>query len=117
MLERWFGKKYRTGAPGPMAMWRSMLSRTPVAGYAGCCAAIRDTDLRDSTARLTLPTLAIGGDEDGSTPPDLVRVTVDLIPGSQFHLIRRAGHIPCVEQPEEYAERLTAFLRETGHIG
>ena len=68
------------------------------------------------TSGLRLPTLGIAGDEDGSTPPDLVRETVGLVPGSQFHLIRKAGHLPCVEQPEDYAAALTDFLRATGHI-
>ncbi len=69
-----------------------------------------------TTAGLTLPTFAIAGSEDGSTPPDLVRETANLIKGSRFHLIRGAGHLPCVEKPEEYAEVLAGFLREIGHI-
>jgi 3-oxoadipate enol-lactonase len=60
--------------------------------------------------------MGIAGSEDGATPPDLVRETVELVPGSSFHLMRRAGHLPCVEKPEEYAGLLTGFLRETGHI-
>lgn len=116
VLERWFGKKYRAEQPGGMALWRAMLTRTTVAGYSGCCAAIRDTDLRDSTARLTLPTLAIGGDEDGSTPPDLVRETAGLILGSRFELVRGAGHIPCVEFPELTGGLIADFLKEVGHV-
>jgi 3-oxoadipate enol-lactonase len=63
-----------------------------------------------------LPTLGIAGSEDGSTPPDLVRETVNLIPGARFHLIRKAGHLPCVDQPKAYAEVLTEFLKEVGHV-
>jgi 3-oxoadipate enol-lactonase len=48
-------------------------------------------------------------------PPDLVRETADLVKGSKFHLIRGAGHLPCVEAPEDYARVLTEFIRETGH--
>jgi 3-oxoadipate enol-lactonase len=59
--------------------------------------------------------LGIAGSEDGSTPPDLVRETVALIPGSRFELIRRAGHLPCVENPAEYARILTDFMTEVGH--
>ena len=55
------------------------------------------------------------GDEDGSTPPDLVRETADLIKGSAFHLIRGAGHLPCVENPVEYAAVLTGFIKDIGH--
>lgn len=115
VMERWFARSFR--ATPELQLWRNMLVQQSRDGYAGCCAAIAGTDFYTPTSGLRLPCLGIAGSEDGSTPPDLVRETVDLIPGSQFHLIRRAGHIPCVEQPEEYAARLTAFLRETGHIG
>jgi len=66
--------------------------------------------------RLRLPALGIAATEDGSTPPDLVRETVMSIPGAQFHLMRRAGHMACVEQPEDYAGAVTGFLRAIGHI-
>jgi 3-oxoadipate enol-lactonase len=93
-----------------------MLVRQPQDGYTGCSAAISGTDFYSTTATLRLPTLGIAGTEDGSTPPDLVKETVDLVPGSQFHLIRKAGHLPCVEQPEEYAATLIKFFKETGHV-
>ncbi|UWQ33414.1 3-oxoadipate enol-lactonase [Leisingera sp. M527] len=115
VMERWFSRGYR--ASPQLQLWHNMLVQQSRDGYAGCCAAIAGTDFYTPTSGLRLPCLGIAGSEDGATPPDLVRETVDLIPGSRFHLIRRAGHIPCVEQPEEYAERLTAFLQETGHIG
>jgi len=115
-LERWLAARWRRENPATLAGWRHMLCRTPVAGYLGCCAAIAETDLFESTARLSLPTLAIAGSEDGSTPPDLVRETADLIKGARFHLIRGAAHLPCVEKPEEYAAVLTSFLTEQGHI-
>lgn len=114
VMERWFAKGFRETPE--LELWRNMLVRQPQEGYAGCSAAISGTDFYTTTASLRLPALGIAGDEDGSTPPDLVRETIDLIPGSKFHLIRKAGHLPCVEQPEQYAEVLSTFLRETGHI-
>lgn len=114
ILERWFSKPFRD-TPEFQA-WRNMLVRQPVEGYVGCCAAISGTDFYTPTSGLRLPLLGIAGSEDGSTPPDLVRETVDLVPGSKFHLIRKAGHLPCVEQPQEYAEILTNFLKEIGHV-
>ena len=114
IMERWFSKGFRQTLE--LELWRNMLVRQPDEGYAGCSAAISGTDFYTPTSGLRLPTLGIAGSEDGSTPPDLVRETVDLIPGSQFHLIRKAGHLPCVEQPEEYAAVLTKFMRDTGHI-
>jgi 3-oxoadipate enol-lactonase len=114
VIERWFSKGFCAGPD--IDLWRNMLAQQSNAGYAGCCAAISGTDFYTPTSGLRLPTLGIAGTEDGSTPPDLIRETVDLIPGSQFHLMRKAGHLPCVEQPIEYAQVLTNFMRNTGHI-
>ncbi len=114
VMERWFSKAFRNTPD--LELWRNMLCGQQDAGYAGCSAAISGTDFFSTTATLRLPTLGIAGSEDGSTPPDLVRETVDLIPGSQFHLIRRAGHLPCVEQPDEFAQMISDFMRATGHI-
>lgn len=114
VMERWFSKAFR--ATPELALWRNMLVRQPVDGYAGCSAAIAGTDFYTPTSGLRLPTLGIAGDQDGATPPDLVRETVELIPGSQFHLLKGAGHLPCVENPEEYARVLSKFLADTGHV-
>lgn len=114
VMERWFSAGFR--ATPELAAWRNMLTRQPLAGYAGCSAAISGTDFYTPTSGLRLPVLGIAGDQDGSTPPDLVRETIDLVPGSKFHLIRNAGHLPCVEQPAEYAATLADFLKQVGHV-
>jgi len=114
VMARWFSRDFL--ASPELANWRAMLVSQPAEGYAGCCAAIAGTDFHSSTSRLRLPVMAIAGSEDGATPPDLVRETASLVPGSTFHLIRRAGHLPCAEKPGEYARILGGFLRRIGHI-
>ena len=114
ILERWFSATFRKTPE--FKAWEAMLLRTPVQGYLGCSAAIAGTDFYTTTASLKLPTLAIAGSEDGSTPPDLVRETAALVAGSRFELIRGAGHLPMVEKPQEYAELLTGFFRDIGHL-
>ncbi len=114
VMKRWFGRDFY-GTP-QMAPWKAMVEATDVEGYAGVSAAIAGTDFYTPTSGLRIPTLGIAGSEDGSTPPDLVRETIDLIPGSQFALMRRAGHLPCVEQPEAFAKHLCDFLSATGHL-
>jgi 3-oxoadipate enol-lactonase len=113
ILTRWFSTAFLSDPRLPY--WRDMVLATPDEGYVGCCAAIAGTDFYTPTSGLRLPTLGIAGSEDGSTPPDLVRETVGLIPGSRFVLLRKAGHLPHVEQPEAYAAALTEFIRDTGH--
>ncbi len=114
VMERWFSRPFRETAE--LELWRNMLTRQPAAGYAGCSAAIAGSDFHATTAALRLPVLGIAGSEDGATPPDLVRETTELVPGAKFHLIRRAGHLPCVEEPRQYAEVLGNFLKEVGHV-
>ncbi|SFJ06645.1 3-oxoadipate enol-lactonase [Jannaschia pohangensis] len=109
VLARWFGRDFQ--ATGDMALWRGRFCEVPPEGYAGCCAAIAGADFYTPTSSLRLPTLAIAGSEDTSTPPDLMRETADLIPGAEFALMRRAGHLPCVEQPREFAALLTRFVQ------
>ncbi len=113
ILERWFAPAFHKDKN--FAMWRNMLVRTTDQGYARVSAAIRDTDLMVSTSRLTLPTLAIVGESDGATPPDLVRETAELIEGAGFEIIRGAGHLPCVEKPDVFIELLRGFLKDNAH--
>ncbi|WP_417615405.1 3-oxoadipate enol-lactonase [Oceanisphaera sp.] len=112
VLERWFATGFRHQKPLELALWRNMLTRTPMEGYIGTCAAIRDADLTDSSARLTQPALCVVGDQDGATPPDLVQSTAELIPGSRFEVIKNAGHLPCVEQPAALAALVIDFLNQ-----
>lgn len=113
-LERWFGRTWR--AEPALPRFRAMLEGTDPRGWMGAAAAIAGTDFYTPTAALTLPTLAIAGTRDGSTPPDLVRETADLIRGSQFALLRGAGHVPMAEKPAEYAALVSAFLERIGHV-
>jgi 3-oxoadipate enol-lactonase len=95
---------------------RGMLTATSPDGWIGCAMAIAGTDFYTPTAGLTLPTLVIAGARDGTTPPDLVRETADLIRGSQFALIQRAGHLPMVDQSAAFATLLDAFLARIAHV-
>lgn len=108
-LARWFTPAFRTSPQ--ITPWREMFLATPLDGWIGGAEAIAGTDFYNTTAKLTLPTIGIAGDRDGSTPADLVRETTDLIAGSEFVLIRKSGHLPHVEQPALYAEILMRFVR------
>jgi 3-oxoadipate enol-lactonase len=113
-MTRWFSPKMQNSSA--IVPWCNMVKNTPTEGYIGCSNAIASIDFITPTSALRLPVLGIAGDHDSSTPPDLVRETLDLIPGSEFHLIRGAGHLPCVEKPKQFAELLNQFLRSTGHL-
>lgn len=114
ILERWFTPAYRAPDNADFVGYSAMLTRTTVDGYAGTCAALRDADLTESTRALKLPALCIVGDQDGSTPPELVRSTADLIDGARFEIVAGAGHLPCIEKPAETAKLIGDFLNDNG---
>ncbi|MDP9837118.1 3-oxoadipate enol-lactonase [Neorhizobium huautlense] len=112
IMQRWFTASYRVPENAAYQGYCNMLLRQPVAGYAGTCAAIRDADFTEAAKNIAVSTLCIVGAEDGSTPPDLVRSLADLVPGSRYHVIENAAHIPCVEAPAAFAAVLRDFLAQ-----
>ncbi len=116
ILQRWFSNDLRGNRPDELTGWRNMLVRTPLEGYVGTAAAIRDSDMTEAAQGISAPTLCVVGDEDGSTPPELVRSLAGLIPGARCEVIAGAGHLPCIEKPDELAALVSSFFQETGLV-
>lgn len=115
VMVRWFTETFRRDRADELAGWQTMFERMPVQGYAGTCAALRDADLRDAIGAIAVPTLVVVGDQDLSTPVELVRDAADRIPGARFEVIAASGHIPSIEQPQALAALMTRFLSEVSH--
>ena len=60
--------------------------------------------------RQNLPTLLIWGREDKSVSSAEMQQLVKLIPGIDYHIIEKAGHIPQYERPEIVNPLLIEFL-------
>ncbi|PYN81076.1 MAG: alpha/beta hydrolase [Candidatus Rokuibacteriota bacterium] len=60
--------------------------------------------------RITVPTLVLWGASDGIVTPSYGRAYSELIPGSRFGLIERAGHHPEIEQAEAFVDAVVKFL-------
>ena len=112
VMQRWFTPDFHNERADDLVGYRLMMTRQPANGYSATCAAIRDTDFTDALATISVPVLCVVGDQDGSTPPELVEAIAGAIPNARFELIESCGHIPCVEQPEELAELLQSFLKK-----
>lgn len=111
ILERWFSKAYRQPDNPFFHGYRNMLERTPLQGYLGTCHALRNSDFTETVSGIGVPTLCVVGEEDGSTPPQLVKALSQLIPNAQYEEIANAGHLPCIEQPEALHEVMRKFLQ------
>jgi 3-oxoadipate enol-lactonase/4-carboxymuconolactone decarboxylase len=76
------------------------------AAYAGCCDAIADLDLTGALARITAPTLVIGGRLDRATPPAHARELADAVPGAALLELAGVGHLAPAEAPDRVAAAL-----------
>ena len=100
------------GSPAVAVARRTLLATNPV-GYAGCCAAIRDMDFRAALARITTPTLVIGGDLDVSMPwADHGGELASSIAGADAVRLP-AAHLSNLERPRSFSAALFAFLLAT----
>lgn len=108
ILERWFTPEFRA-VPERTSFVRDQLLATDPVGYAGCCAAIRDMDLRPLLGRIAAPTLVITGGRDPATPPADSALIVEAIPGTR-QVMLDAAHLSNVEQPEPFTASVLDFL-------
>lgn len=108
-IERFFSAEFREHRPETVTRFREALLTTSAAGYAGCCAALRDADLTAEVNRIAAPTLVIAGLQDISTTPDQLRDLAGAITGGQLAELD-AAHLSNVELPEEFARQIGAFF-------
>ena len=92
-----------------MAAIGTALLVTPVEGYAGCCAALRDLDERNHLAKIRAPTLVIGGTFDPAPKIDAARGLAAAIPGAKFAELP-AAHLSNLGAAAQFNARVLEFL-------
>jgi len=110
ILARWFAPTFAAQSPATYRGYYNMLTRNPVEGYTGTCEAIRDADLTAAARTIAARTLVLCGAEDISTPPDVTKSLVKLMPDATFQEIPGAAHLSCIEQPDAVAAHIEQFL-------
>jgi 3-oxoadipate enol-lactonase len=110
ILERWLSPEFRSREPETAATLEVMLAATPVEGYAGCCAALRDADLREAIGAIRLPVLVFGGAKDAATPPADTRSIAERIAGARY-IEFDAAHLSNLEATVDFNAALDEFWR------
>jgi 3-oxoadipate enol-lactonase len=108
-MERWFTPAFRTAQPETVARMRATLLAVPVAGYRGCCAALRDADLQGDASRVPARTLVVTGAQDVATPPRAGVWLADTIAGARL-VEFDAAHLANVECAVAFTDAVLAFL-------
>lgn len=108
-MARFFSERFRAERPQVVAGFHARLLASSAAGYAGCCAALRDADLRSEVGAIRAPVLVLAGAQDVSTPPEEMRALATALPQARYVELD-AGHLSNVERPAEFTTALRSFL-------
>jgi len=108
-LGRWFTPEFHQAQPEKVAKVRALLRETSPAGYAACCAAIRDMDQRESIQNITAKTLVIGGSKDAGTTPAMAESIARSVPEAKLVMLD-AAHLGNIERVDEFNAALIEFL-------
>lgn len=89
------------------------LSRPPdLLGYASQIYAVSGWTSAHYLHRLTQPTLVVAGDDDPAVPVANSRFLAHRIPNARLHIVRGGGHVFLLDEPENVAGQIQAFLDE-----
>ncbi|WP_373634791.1 alpha/beta fold hydrolase [Yoonia sp. SS1-5] len=67
-------------------------------------------DQQDTLRAVTVPTLVLCGEDDSLCPLHRHELMHELIPGSTLTVIKSAGHLPTLEQPDATNKALSQWL-------
>jgi 3-oxoadipate enol-lactonase / 4-carboxymuconolactone decarboxylase len=109
-MTRWFTPAAFAREPAAVADVRERFGRIAGIGYAVCCQAIRDMDLRPDLPRVAAPTLVISGAKDPATPPAAGLEIAGLIPGAEFVQVPDAAHLLNIEATGAVNAHLLGWL-------
>jgi 3-oxoadipate enol-lactonase len=101
-------------SPGfdPTRIEETTAERYKLAAHAAIayCRAVAVLDIRDRLGEIRAPTLIIVGSEDGRTPVEESELMNRGIPDAWLKVIKGAGHLVNVEQPEAFNQPVLDFI-------
>lgn len=109
VLDRWLTPVFREREPATIDRVRRMFVATNAGGYAGCCAAIRDMDLRPYGPLNRTPTLVIAGAQDPATPPENGRAIAEAAQDARLVALD-AAHLSNLEKVDDFNAAVLDFL-------
>ena len=93
-----------------MGRIREIFLTTDPEGYAGCCEALAEFDMRGRLDAMRAPTLVIAGADDPVGTPERAAAIAEEIPDSQLSIVPDARHLLAVEQADDVTRELGQHL-------
>jgi pimeloyl-ACP methyl ester carboxylesterase len=105
---RELGPSYRAANPEGARVWTELAHKAVTAGDYRQGVANEITTARIEALRV--PTLLITGDADLVTPPSIMRMVAQHMPGSEISIVAEAGHSVYWEAPDVFNRAVLGFL-------
>ncbi|MFF8012256.1 alpha/beta fold hydrolase [Streptomyces sp. NPDC007929] len=115
-LRRWYDGT--DVAPEHVARTEATLLSNDVGSFLRCYRvfATADAELAPHLAGIAVPALAVTGERDPGSTPEMTRRLAAALPDCRAVVIPRARHMLPVEQPEAFVDSLTTFIGECAHV-
>ena len=115
-LQRWYA-----GTPTDPELVRqteATLLANDVKSYLNCYRvfATADAEIAPELPRITVPALAVTGENDPGSTPEMTHRLADAIPDCRAVVIPGVRHMLPVERPRDLVTCLTTFLGERAHV-
>jgi 3-oxoadipate enol-lactonase/4-carboxymuconolactone decarboxylase len=102
LVGRWFTPNFIGSRPQLRATVGAMLDTVSADGYAGCCAALAQADLRPQLSSVTAPTLVLSGATDPVVSISAAAELAEAIPLASLQVIAPGAHLLNIEQVDRY---------------
>lgn len=110
-MKYWFSEGFILSQPTTVARIQRMLAAIDPPGYAACCEAIADLDLRSDLPRIVADTLVAIASGDQVTTLSDAETLLARISNSEMEVISGASHLANVERPELVTDLLLYHFR------
>lgn len=116
-IERWFP----AGEPQDqqaVSLIRRRLLANNIQSYLNCYQvfATADEQLANQLERISVPALAVTGELDTGSTPEMTRRLAKAIPGCKAVVVPGARHMMPIQKPHSLAETITSFIREKSYV-
>lgn len=107
---RWFTPAFVAREPATVARLTNRLREQDAGGYAACCEALAEADLRAQAGTIGVPTLVVAGEHDPVTTVADGEWLRQHIPGARLATLP-ASHISNIEAGAAFTAALRGFLQ------
>ena len=118
IVPRWFAPACFEAEPALKAGWCTQMGRGDDEAYAKLCEMLGRDTFDGKLAGKGVKVQLLGGSEDLATPPATLEALSAELDGAPLEILEGVGHVPSVEVPGLFAEKLLAVMAvDLGDVG